>query len=101
MAVNAKGEIKFDIEVEADENTRYLSYITDDDFEQLDDRFFHIEEIANLLGSSHHQQRMFTLNLLTKLVRSILLNSAEEERTKKKLDILFGTLLNSEVSQIP
>ena len=62
--------MKLDDEVEGDENTRYLSYITGDDFEQLDDRFFHVEEIANLLASSHHQQRMFTLNLLTALVRS-------------------------------
>ena len=55
VTINSKGVMRLDEEVEGDENTRYLSYIVDENFEKLDDRYFHIEEIANLLGSSHHQ----------------------------------------------
>ena len=42
---------------------------------------------------------MFILNLLNELIRSATGTISDE--TKKKLDIIFGTIFNSEVSQIP
>ena len=52
-----------------------MSYITNDDFEQLDSRFFNLNEIANLLASSDLRQRVFSLNLLQSAVSRDLTNN--------------------------
>lgn len=68
-----------------------MSYIASeaDDFEALNERYFTLDEIANLLASSHHQQRLYALSLLTKTV-------ARPENA----ELVFGTVLNPETSQI-
>ena len=71
LAINAKGKLKIDEESSSEDEedeTRYLSYITAEDFETLDQKYFKLNEIANLLASSDLRQRMFALNILTKMV---------------------------------
>ena len=69
---------------------RFLSYIATeaDDFEALGDKYFSLDEIANLLGSSHHQHRLYALEMLTKAVTS-------RENSAK---VLFGTVLHPDCS---
>ena len=71
VAINSKGKILIDQEIDHDEGTRYLSYIIEEDFQNLDDRYFHVDEISNLLGSSHHQHRLYAVNLLTQLFSTL------------------------------
>ena len=58
-----------------------------DNFEELSDKYFTLDEIANLLASSHHQHRLYALSLLTKMVK-----------TEQNQDIVFGTALNPDSS---
>ena len=61
IGMNFRGEVKlfeageFDDQPE-DQQQRYLSYIATeaDNFEALDEKYFTLEETANLLASSHH-----------------------------------------------
>ena len=68
-----------------------MSYIASeaDNFEALDEKYFTIEETANLLASSHHQHRLYALSMLTKLMGN-----------KEQMDIILGTFLNPDQSQI-
>jgi hypothetical protein len=51
--VNARGQVKVLNEGQnKNEKLKFLSYITSEDFEELDEKFFHLNEIENLLGSS-------------------------------------------------
>lgn len=70
LAINTKGKIIINEDLQSDEEdeARYLSYITNEDFECLDKRYFGLGEIANLLASSDLRQRMFALNILLKAV---------------------------------
>ena len=58
-----------------------------DNFEALSEKYFTLDEVANLLASSHHQHRLYALTLLTKMV------SNEENQ-----DLDFGTALNPDLS---
>lgn len=51
------------------ENVKFLSYITNVNFETLDSHIFSIQEIQNLLSSSDSRQRIFALDLVSKLVQ--------------------------------
>jgi hypothetical protein len=48
------------------QNHKFLSYITNEDFEQLDQKSFSVAELTNLLASSDHRQRLFALDILVK-----------------------------------
>ena len=47
-----------------------MSYIASeaDNFEALHAKFFKLDEISNLLASSHHQHRLYAIDLLTKMI---------------------------------
>ena len=70
-----------------------MSYIASeaDNFEELDKKFFTLDETANLLASSHHQHRLYALNLLTKML---------SKKSDQNLDIIFDTALNPDCSDI-
>ena len=81
-----------EIEVDGEEEQhRYLSYIVSeaDNFEALHAKFFRLDEIANLLASSHHQHRLYALDLLTKmLVRG----------TQNDAKVILSTILHPDQS---
>ena len=95
IGINFSGQVKLS-EASSDQpldeqEQRYLSYIASEaeNFEALDEKYFSIEETANLLASSHHQHRLYALSMLTKLVAN-----------REQVDLIFGTVLNPDQSQI-
>jgi len=94
LAINVKGDLIIDEEDDTsdeEDEARYLSYITADDFETLDQKFFKLTEIANLLASSDLRQRMFALNILIKLVSRKL---SDQDAT-----YVFGIVLHPDYVQ--
>ena len=51
------------------ENAKFLSYITNENFGNLDSHIFSLSEIQNLMSSSDSRQRIFALDLVSKLVQ--------------------------------
>ena len=44
--INARGEVKVENDIaEENKNQKYLSYIASEDFEALDEKFWHLSEI--------------------------------------------------------
>lgn len=91
IAINSRGEIiveqaDSDSSDSEQEEARYLSYITADDFESLDSKYFKLGEIANLLASSDLRQRVFALNMLLRVV--------SHDLTERDANLLFGIILN-------
>lgn len=94
LAINSHGDIIIENDDDSssdEEETRYLSYVTNDDFEELDKRYFKLEEIANLLASSDLRQRTFALNILLQLITKNL--------TDKEAFYVFGIILHPDYLQ--
>jgi len=69
--MNAQGQVKLDepdsTETDKSED-KYLSYVTSEEFEELDQKFWRLTELQNLLASSDFHQRLYALGLITKAV---------------------------------
>ena len=97
--VNARGQVKvLNESLDKNEKQKFLSYITADDFEELDEKFFHLKEIENLLGSSDFHQRMYAMDIVINTVKIqpvdfVLERFFDEERSSilKRIKMMIKT----------
>ena len=74
IGINLQGQVKLfepgEVNDEPEDQQRYLSYIASEaeNFELLNEKYFTLDETANLLASSHHQHRLYALGLLCKML---------------------------------